>query len=912
VNIDVPRRFGELYRGNERAHGGWKRKNAKPDANGKVEGSHFTKKGPVTTKDILSHFSGNTGLGACSVRDDGTVGWGAIDDDDCDLGRNDNAGLKALEAKVRDLGLPLIVSRTKSGAAHLDVFLKSPAPARIVRRLLKKWATLLDLKSIDKKTGKPIPCEIFPKQNALVDGINGNWINLPYFGNGSTDRFVVHEGKQLSIEQFLDLAESMRLSPEEVAAFLADDNDDDDTADDDGKFKRAAALNGAGNHNRNNTLFPLACSEQGLAHPIDVAREVLRKAGAKCDPPVSAAECDKFVERAYQKYPTPDRHPYIFENRDGALWAAKKKKDPADLKYVQLTNIELRMVEDRTRDDGAGGLERMIGIEGRDGINPTKTVYMTVPDYNQTDWPKEKFGAQCTIFTGHKGLVLNDAIPLVSQGIKKVHVFVCPGWATVNGSPIFLHAGTSPEVATVEMENELSLVRFPEPALTGPELWSAVKASAGMLKVGPPEIMFPLFAAAYRAPLSIPPRVTLVVVGESQAGKTQIAALTMQHDGAGFDDQHLPGNFISTANSSEMLAWQLKDCVGVFDDLDPDGTPLERARKKSMGAGLIRGAANQIGRQRLTKDIRRRAAMPPRCFPIITAEENTFLQSATKRAIFIRVKKGDINPAALRKAQQDAAAGLYAAAKGGFTAWLASRLPSVQAKARAFFDEARREASETATVLSRSPDQIADLLIGIVTFADFATDIGAFTPDEATQLIADAKAALSATEKAQHAPQHDADPVLNALSLLRSAIASGKAHLAEVEGGTPLGFQQACGWRDDSMGWKPQGIRAGWVTIECESKKAVPHLGAVYLEAKAAYKAAESMESEGLHIGIGSGELASRLGEHGLLVKHEYKTRKTYAIRKTVQGQNNIPILWIAPETLFEDGLHWVDPEGNF
>jgi hypothetical protein len=114
------------------------------------------------------------------------------------------------------------------------------------------------------------------------------------------------------------------------------------------------------------------------------------------------------------------------------------------------------------------------------------------------------------------------------------------------------------------------------------------------------------------------------------------------------------------------------------------------------------------------------------------------------------------------------------------------------------------------------------------------------------------------------------------------------------------------------MGWKPQGIRAGWVTIECESKKAVPHLGAVYLEAKAAYKAAESMESEGLHIGIGSGELASRLGEHGLLVKHEYKTRKTYAIRKTVQGQNNIPILWIAPETLFEDGLHWVDPEGNF
>ena len=301
MNIDVPRRFEEIYRGNENTHGAWKPKTAKPDANGKIEGKHFTVKGSATTKDILSHLSGNIGLGVCSGRKDGTAGFGAIDVDNYTFGLNDDAGLKALEAKVRELGLPLVVCRTKSGGAHLYLYLTSPTSARIVRRVLNKWAKMLGVQSIEKNTKQTIDCEIFPKQDRLVNDIGGNWINLPYYGNGTTPRYAIHEGKQLSIEQFLDLAESKKQSLEQLAAFLAGDTDiDDDTV---GKFNRADALkNGASKGEQNTKLFKLVSSELARGRPYEVAEATACAFGDKSMPPIPHKECSAMVERLYGRY----------------------------------------------------------------------------------------------------------------------------------------------------------------------------------------------------------------------------------------------------------------------------------------------------------------------------------------------------------------------------------------------------------------------------------------------------------------------------------------------------------------------------------------------------------------------------------------------------------------------------------
>ena len=148
-------------------------------------------------------FSGRArGLGTIPLLDDGvSVTWAAIDIDDNQI---DHA---QLELEVRELDLPLLVCRSKSGGAHCYLFLVTPVPAKNVVEALKNWSAALGYPGV----------EIFPKQTRReVDEETGNprpgnWINLPYYGAETTDRYCVNRGDLLSLGQFLDVAESTRV-----------------------------------------------------------------------------------------------------------------------------------------------------------------------------------------------------------------------------------------------------------------------------------------------------------------------------------------------------------------------------------------------------------------------------------------------------------------------------------------------------------------------------------------------------------------------------------------------------------------------------------------------------------------------------------------------------------------------------
>ena len=79
--------------------------------------------------------------------------------------------------------MPLIAAASKSGGIHLYLFIEEWVLAKDVRRLLKHFASMLDIKSVDRKTGKEIEPEIFPKQDKLAEDQYGNGINLPYFSS---------------------------------------------------------------------------------------------------------------------------------------------------------------------------------------------------------------------------------------------------------------------------------------------------------------------------------------------------------------------------------------------------------------------------------------------------------------------------------------------------------------------------------------------------------------------------------------------------------------------------------------------------------------------------------------------------------------------------------------------------------
>ncbi|MBL8576353.1 MAG: hypothetical protein JNK47_03940 [Mesorhizobium sp.] len=185
-----------LFDGYSKAHGKYevKRVNDK----GKNEGRAVTVREPVTEALWQAHIDGTgAGLGIIPLRDDFTAVWGVIDIDEY-------SGLKhaELEKQCKAKSLPLVVCRSKSGGAHLFLFLVDPLPAADVINTLSSWAAALG----------HVGAEIFPKQASRADEDKdvGNWLNMPYFNAERTSRYCVHDGNELDLPAFLEFADSMR------------------------------------------------------------------------------------------------------------------------------------------------------------------------------------------------------------------------------------------------------------------------------------------------------------------------------------------------------------------------------------------------------------------------------------------------------------------------------------------------------------------------------------------------------------------------------------------------------------------------------------------------------------------------------------------------------------------------------
>lgn len=193
---ELARSFYDLFRGSDRSHGAYVIAPAtgRSAAERKVQGKAHTVRSPVTVPLWRDHLDGKKGLGVAPILEEGLCNFAAIDVDDYSLDPI------ALARRVEEAKLPLVTCRTKSGGAHLYVFLKEPTSAAEVRVALMEWTIAL---------GHP-KCEIFPKQEALADDADlGNWINMPYFGGDRTTRYAIKEGRSLSTVEFLEHARAL-------------------------------------------------------------------------------------------------------------------------------------------------------------------------------------------------------------------------------------------------------------------------------------------------------------------------------------------------------------------------------------------------------------------------------------------------------------------------------------------------------------------------------------------------------------------------------------------------------------------------------------------------------------------------------------------------------------------------------
>lgn len=203
-----------LFAGLDRAYGMYDLP-AQRGGGKKVEGKAVTVRGAVTPLLWENHLLGRQGLGVVPVMDDGTCWFGAVDVDRYDL------NLAAVEQQCAVLGLPLLPTRTKSGGVHLYCFASVPVPAGLLRDKLEEWSVALGYGG----------AEVFPKQDQLASERDvGNWINMPYYNAlaGSTDRYGIFKGQHLTLSQYCERAESIRVTADILNAVVLPENEDFD------------------------------------------------------------------------------------------------------------------------------------------------------------------------------------------------------------------------------------------------------------------------------------------------------------------------------------------------------------------------------------------------------------------------------------------------------------------------------------------------------------------------------------------------------------------------------------------------------------------------------------------------------------------------------------------------------------
>jgi len=616
----------------------------------------------------------------------------------------------------------------------------------------------------------------------------------------------------------------------------------------------------------------------------------------------------KAIEEARAKPPdfsrpafSRDTVPYSIDEH-GINWLTKTREGQDVVK--PLTNFTAKIVAEVTRDDGSGEPELEFELEVGGSCCPSDNVEeppkpghrftVKASKFAEMNWPLEKLGTRGLVYAGQGSKDhARAAILWLSANPPRKHVHTHTGWIKSGDAWLFLHAaGGIGGDANVDvcLDGTLAGYEFPTPPSDSLGIRAAIRASLRILELGPAEIVYPAYCAIWRSILG---RCNFAVhlVGRSGVCKSELAALVQQHFGRDMHALNLPAAWRSTDNALGELLFLAKDVLCTIDDFKPLGTQQDVQKWHAKADNIFRGQGNGAGKQRMRAEGGLRVTKPPRGMVLSTGEQIPRGESCRARMLIIQISPGDIRKGEwLGSYQKEAREGLYAAATSAFVQWLAkdSRIETIRQDLREAVVKLRDRA-QSSELHARTPEIVANLYVGLLYWLEFATLKNAISASEAKTIQDAAWTALGKAAEAQVDHQVASEPATRYLELLMSAIASGKAHLAGLDGGCPgEDGAAACGWRKRYQQWEPQGTRIGWIQ-DAE----------IYLEPDAAYNVAQAAAGD-----TGSGlvdserEIRKRLEERGLLRAGGGDSRfNRRAIRKQIEGAQRW-VVFLAPGAL--------------
>ena len=167
----------------------------KPEAGVKTKTKIIQVGGTVDADLMLSHLSGEFGVGICPVNTEGKCSAGVIDIDYY------KGKIRKMLDIIREYQLPLLPFRSKSGGLHCYLFLSKSNSAKNVREVLSQVVKIF---SLDKMYGEQ-KVEIFPKQDKITAEGMGSAITLPYFNAEEPYTYLLDlDGNEVPFEEALN------------------------------------------------------------------------------------------------------------------------------------------------------------------------------------------------------------------------------------------------------------------------------------------------------------------------------------------------------------------------------------------------------------------------------------------------------------------------------------------------------------------------------------------------------------------------------------------------------------------------------------------------------------------------------------------------------------------------------------
>jgi hypothetical protein len=289
-------KFKNIFEGLKIAYGQYQK--GEVAANGdKQKGKAFIVRKNVSDDLWENHLQGKgPALGIIPIREDNTCRWGCIDIDSYNFDHG------SLIQSIRNLNLPLIVCRSKSGGAHVFLFTTEFISAALMQQTLKKIAKVLGYEG----------SEIFPKQTEILveRGDTGNFLNLPYYNETKGLRYAIDDsGSSCTLEEFYKLYDVYACTEEQVKQIKIEEKKIEEAFPAGPPCLNKLASTGFGEGSRNNALFNIAVYYK-QAHPDSWEDKIVEANLKYMEPKLSNSEVQQLIKsvnrKGYDKYRCKD------------------------------------------------------------------------------------------------------------------------------------------------------------------------------------------------------------------------------------------------------------------------------------------------------------------------------------------------------------------------------------------------------------------------------------------------------------------------------------------------------------------------------------------------------------------------------------------------------------------------------